>query len=178
METGADEVLPRTGPGWQARRVPSLRPRRSWSAFPAVAGALIATTLFLSGCSGGGGSSSSATVAPAARLQGALAAARACRMWSELATPALKAFPLNPTAAAPFDAKSAAIATVANAASAADPTWNNLATDVAGATDFASAALPDINNRITTDCRQLPADAVKTVTGEPDPFSTTTTKGP
>ncbi len=139
---------------------------------------LAATAVIVSACSGGGASPSSTTVANAGRQQGALAAARACRMWTELADSALKAEPITPTAAAPYDVKSSAIAPVANAASTFDPTWNNLATDVAGATDFASAALPDINSRIVADCQHLPADAVKTVDGEPDPFSTTTTAAP
>ena len=92
--------------------------------------------------------------APAAKQQAALEAARACRMWTEIATAALKIAPLTQAQAAPYDTKSAAIATVANAASTADPTWNTLATDVAGANDFASVALPDIDTRITTDCQR------------------------
>ena len=101
-------------------------------------------------------------------------AARVCRMWTELISRALPVSPLTPANAAPFDAKSATIATVANAASAADPTWNALATDIAGANDFASAALPDINTRIGIDCKQVPADAATKVAAEPDPFPTTT----
>ncbi len=129
----------------------------------------------LAGCSGGGGSSSAAAgITPAARQQAAVEAARVCRMWTELISQALPVSPLTPAKAAPYDAKSAAIAPVANAASAADPTWNALATDIAGANDFASAALPDINTRIGIDCRQVPADAANKVAAEPDPFSTTT----
>jgi hypothetical protein len=140
----------------------------------AVAGA----ALVLGACSGGGSSSSSTTVASTARQQGAVAAARACRMWSEVAGAALHAEPMSPSQAAPYDTKSTAIAAVANAASNDDATWNQLATDVAGANDFASAALPDINNRIVADCQHLPAGVVKTVAAEPDPFSTTSTTTP
>ena len=140
--------------------------------------ALVVAAVVMGACSGGGTSSSSTTVASTARQAGALAAARACRMWSEVANPALHAAPLSPSQAAPYDAKSAAIATMANTASSDDPTWNNLATDVAGANDFASAALPDINNRIVADCQHLPAAVAKTVAAEPDPFSTTSTTTP
>jgi hypothetical protein len=140
--------------------------------------ALAVVAVVIGACSGGGASPSSTTVASAARQQGAVAAARACRMWSEVAGAALHAEPMSPSAAAPYDTKSAAIATVANTASNDDPTWNQLATDVAGANDFASAALPDINNRIVADCQHLPAAVVKTVGAEPDPFSTTSTTTP
>jgi hypothetical protein len=142
--------------------------------------ALLFAALVVGACSGGGSSSSSATATAtgAARQQGAVVAARACRMWSEVAGAALHAEPLSPGQAAPYDAKSAAIAAVANTASNDDPAWNALATDVAGANDFASAALPDINNRIVTDCLRLPAGVVKTVSAEPDPFSTTSTTAP
>jgi hypothetical protein len=141
--------------------------------FAALSAALVAGA-----CSGGGSSPSSTTATNTARQQGAVAAARACRMWSEVAGAALHAEPLSPSQAAPYDTKSAAIAAVANTASSDDPTWNALATDVAGANDFASAALPDINNRIVTDCQHLPAGVVKTVGAEPDPFSTTSTTAP
>jgi hypothetical protein len=135
----------------------------------------LSAALATGGCSGGGSSSTQASVvSAAARQQGALAAARACRMWNEVMTQAFKGSLLTPAQAAPFDAKSPAIIAAANAASTADPTWNNLATDVAGGNDFASAALPDINNRIHNDCKQVPAAVVKSVSGEPDPFSTTT----
>jgi hypothetical protein len=147
-----------------------MRTRRRWAPI------LVCVALAAAGCSGGTSSSSQATtVSPAARQQGALQAGRACRMWTEVMTQAFKGTLLTPAQAAPFDAKSGAIATVANAASAADPTWNNLATDIAGGNDFASAALPDINGRIQNDCKQVPADVVKTVDSEPDPFSSTTT---
>ena len=159
-------MLPTAGAGLASS--PAMRRIAALAVAAVVAGA----------CSGGGGSPSSTTVTPAAGQQGALAAARACRMWSEVANPALHAAPLSPTQAAPYDAKSAAIATMANTASSDDPTWNNLATDVAGANDFASAALPDINNRIVADCQHLPAAVAKTVAAEPDPFSTTSTTTP
>ena len=141
-------------------------------------GAVMAVAVLVGACSGGGGAGPSTTVAAAAQQQGALAAARACLMWSEVMAQAVKSQPLNPTVAAPFNAKSAQIATVANQASAADPAWNNLATDVAGATDFASAALPDINTRIVGDCAKVPVSARKAVAAEPDPFATTTTAAP
>jgi hypothetical protein len=95
-------------------------------------------------------------------------------MWSELMGQALKQQPLTPPVAAPLDAKSAQIATIANKAGADDPAWDNLATDVAGATDFASAALPDINSRIVADCATVPVDARKAAAAAPDPFTTTT----
>jgi len=140
--------------------------------------ALVVAAVVIGACSGGGTSTSSTTIASAAHEQGAVAAARACRMWSELVAQARQGPRLSPSQAAPYDTKSAAIATVANEASSEDPTWNALATDVAGANDFASAALPDINNRIVADCQHLPAAVVKTVAGEPDPFSTTSTTTP
>jgi hypothetical protein len=96
-------------------------------------------------------------------------------MWTEVMDQALKEQPITPTLAAPLDARAAQIATAANAASTADPAWDNLATDVAGANDFASAALPDINSRILADCQKVPSDAAKTVAAGPDPFTTTTT---
>ncbi|HVM65399.1 MAG TPA: hypothetical protein VMU14_11095 [Acidimicrobiales bacterium] len=126
-------------------------------------------------CSGGGGSGTATTAASAARQQGALAAARACRMWTEVMVDAVKQEPITPTKAAPLDARSTQIATIANQASSADPAWDSLSTDVAGATDFASAALPDINSRIVNDCQKVPSDAEKTVAAQPDPFATTTT---
>ena len=159
-------MLPTAGAGLASS--PAMRRIAALAVAAVVAGA----------CSGGGGSPSSTTVTPAAGQQGALAAARACRMWSEVAAAAIRAEPLSPTAAQAYDIKSAAIATVANTASTDDPTWNALATDVAGANDFASAALPDINNRIVTDCQHLPAAVAKTVAAEADPFSTTSTSTP
>jgi hypothetical protein len=135
--------------------------------------ALAALVGLLAACSGG--STSHATIAPAARQQGALLAARACRMWTELMGQAVKEAPITPVLAAPLDARSALIAPVANQASGDDPMWANLATDVAGATDFASVALPDINSRIVDDCTKVPDDAKQTVAGQPDPFSTSTT---
>jgi len=131
----------------------------------------------LTACSGGGGSSSATTVAPAARQQAAVTAARACRMWTELMAQAVKEEPITPALAQPLDAASAKVASAANAASSSDPAWNSLATDVAGANDFASAALPDINSRIANDCQKVPADARATVQKEPDPLGTTTTAG-
>jgi len=144
-----------------------------------IAAGVVGLALLVAACSGGGGGSSSSAastgVSPAAKQQGALEAARACRMFTEIATAALKLEPLTTSQAAPYDAKSTAVATVANAASTADPAWNALATDVAGATDFASVALPDIYTRVTTDCKAVPASARTTVNGEPDPFTTTST---
>jgi len=154
---------------WQARRM-----RRALVP-------VVGTVLVLAACSGGGGSASTGTtvaVAAAAKQQAALEAARACRMWTETATAALKVAPMTAAQAAPFDAKSATIGAAADAASNADPAWNNLATDVAGATDFASVALPDINTRITNDCKAVPSSARSQVAGEPDPFSTTSTSSP
>jgi hypothetical protein len=154
-----------------------MRIRRWWT--PALVCALSVVALAAAGCSGGGGSSSSssqsAAATPAARQQGALEAARACRMWSEVMGQVVPKSPLTPAAAAPYDAKSGAIAAAANAASTADPAWNTLSIDIAGGNDFASAALPDINNRIVTDCQEVPTDVIKTVAAEPDPFTTTTT---
>jgi len=154
---------------WQAPRMRRVR----------IATGVVGLVLLASACSGGGGSSSSSAsspaVAPAAKQQAAIEAARACRMWTEIATAALKVAPLTQAQAAPYDTKSAAIATVANAASTADATWNALATDVAGANDFASVALPDIDTRITTDCNAVPASARAAVAAEPDPYSTTST---
>src|SRR5580700_8277656 len=98
-----------------------MRTRRWWAPI------LFCVAFAAAGCSGGTSSSS-----PAARQQGALEAGRACRMWTEVMTQAFKGTLLTPAQAAPFDAKSGAIAAVANAASAADPTWNNLSTDIAG----------------------------------------------
>ena len=144
-----------------------------------IATGVVGLALLAAACSGGGGSSSSTAAAPAvapgAKQQGALEAARACRMFSEIATAALKLEPLTATQAAPYDTQSAAVATVANAASAADPAWNTLATDVAGATDFASVALPDIYTRITNDCKAVPASVKATVDAGPDPLTTTST---
>ena len=146
--------------------------------FVRTAGAAIVLGVLIGACSGGGGSAPGTTVVAAAQQQGALEAARACRMWSEVMDQAVKSQPLNPTVAAPLDAKSAQIATVANQASSADSAWDNLATDVAGATDFASAALPDINTRIVADCAKVPVDARKAAGAEPDPFGPTTTAAP
>jgi hypothetical protein len=137
----------------------------------AVVGALAVATA----CSGGGGKATTTTVASAAREQAALQAARACRMWTEVMAVAVKEEPITPTLAAPLDARSTQIATTANQASSGDPAWDSLATDVAGANDFASAALPDINSRIVNDCQKVPSDAAKTVAAQPDPFATTTT---
>jgi hypothetical protein len=143
-----------------------------------VVGMLVLVGACSGACSGGGGpGTSTTTVAPAARQQGALAAARACRMWTELMGAAVKEEPITPTLAAPLDARSAQAATAANQASNDDPAWDNLATDVAGANDFASGALPDINTRIVADCHKVPASASATVAKEPDPFGTTTTTG-
>jgi hypothetical protein len=137
----------------------------------------VAVAAAATACSGGGGGGSSAatTVAPAARQQAALAAARACRMWTELMATAIKQEPITPALAQPLDARSALVAAAANNASTADPAWDDLATDVAGANDFASAALPDISSRIVKDCQKVPADAAAKVKSEPDPFGTTTT---
>ncbi|HZQ87992.1 MAG TPA: hypothetical protein VFA83_24300 [Acidimicrobiales bacterium] len=146
----------------------SKRPLRTLAAVAVVLA--VATA-----CSGGGSKAASTTVASPARQQGALAAARACRMWTELMSEALPKEPITPAAAQPLDAKSAQVATQANNAATADPAWGDLATDAAGANDFASAALPDINSRIVKDCAKVPADAASTVKGEPDPFGTTTT---
>jgi len=141
---------------------------------------VVGTVVVLAACSGGGSSATGTTVAvaTAAKQQAALQAARACRMWTETATAALKIEPMSAAQAAPYDAKSATIAAAANAASNADPAWNNLATDVAGANDFASVALPDINTRITKDCKAVPSSARAQVAGEPDPFATTSTSPP
>ncbi len=139
-----------------------------------VVGMLVLAGTLAGACSSGG-SAPTTTVAAAARDQGALAAARACRMWAELINVALKTQPITPALAAPLDAKAPQMAAAANQASNDDPAWNELATDMAGATDFASAALPDINARITADCQRVPSSAVATVAKEPDPFSTTTT---
>jgi hypothetical protein len=129
----------------------------------------------LTACSGGGGSATTTTVASASRQQAALAAARACRMWTEVMAAAVKEEPITPALAAPLDARSAQIAATANQASSADGAWDNLATDIAGANDFASAALPDINSRVVNDCQKVPSDAAKTVSAQPDPFASTTT---
>jgi hypothetical protein len=139
---------------------------------------VVALVAALVACSGGGGPTTATTAAAAAQQQGAVEAATACRMWSELMAQALKQQRLTPTVAAPFDAKSAQIATEANKASGADAAWDNLATDVAGASDFASAALPDINSRIVADCAKVPVDARKTAAAAPDPFGATTTAAP
>ena len=148
--------------------------RERWRA---VLGAAVVVAV-VSACSGGGKASSNTTVASATRQQAAVSAARACRMWTELMTKALKEEPITPALAQPLDVASGQIAAAANAASAADPAWNTLATDIAGANDFASAALPDINSRIINDCQKVPADARTTVQKEPDPFGTTTTSAP
>ena len=141
-----------------------------------VVGMVVLVGVCSGACSGGGGGSAPATtVVAAARNQGALAAARACRMWGELISSALKDQPMTRALAAPLDARAPQVAAAANSASNDDPAWDNLATDVAGATDFASAALPDINARITADCQRVPSSAKATVASEPDPFGTTTT---
>lgn len=127
--------------------------------------------LALAGACTGGGTSTEAPVPPAARVRGAVEAARACRMWAEVIDRATKA---NPGADV-LDAQSAAIATVASKAADDDPRWGALSTDVAGANDFASAALSDIAARITADCKVVPASADKAAAAESDPFSTTST---
>jgi hypothetical protein len=144
-----------------------------------VLGMLVVVSTCAGACSGGGGASApTTTVAASVRNQGALAAARACRMWGELISTALKDQPMTPALAAPLDARAPQVAAAANTASNDDPAWDNLATDVAGATDFASAALPDIDARITADCQVVPSSAKATVAKEPDPFGTTTTTAP
>jgi hypothetical protein len=152
---------------------------RSGRASARRAGSVAALVAVLTACSGGGGGPGpGTTVAAASRQQGALAAARACRMWTELMAHAVKEEPITPTLAAPLDVRSQQVATAANQASTDDPAWNALATDVAGANDFASAALPDINSRIVNDCQKLPAGARTTVDKGPDPFGATTTSAP
>jgi len=142
-----------------------------------VVGMVVLVGACLGACSGGGGPATGTTIAASTRQQGALAAARACRMWGELMSAAVREQPITPALAAPLDARSGQVATAANQASSDDPKWENLATDVAGATDFASAALPDINSRIAADCQTVPSSAAATVAKEPDPFGTTTTTG-
>jgi hypothetical protein len=137
-------------------------------------GIVVFVGMFAGACSGGG-SAPTTTVAAADRQQGALAAARACRMWTEIMNVVVRDQRVTPALAAPLDARAPALAAAANQASNDDPAWNDLATDVAGATDFASAALPDIDARIRADCQKVPSSVVSTVAKEPDPFSTTTT---
>jgi hypothetical protein len=99
-------------------------------------------------------------------------------MWTEIMAKAVQEEPITPALAQPLNALSARVAAAANDASNADPAWNNLATDAAGANDFASAALPDINSRIVNDCGKVPGYARTTVAKEPDPLGATTTTAP
>ena len=128
-----------------------------------------AVIVLLAACSGG---SSKAPAGPP-NPKAALEAARACRMWTETVA---KFTPSQGTPNyAAFDAMAVAIAPIANQASADDPRWSALALDIAGANDFQSAAMPDVNQRILADCKAVPSTATKAASAEADPYTTTST---
>jgi hypothetical protein len=130
--------------------------------------ALVGISVALTACSGGG-HKAPAPPDPKAALE----AARACRMWTETVAKFIPSKGTPPYAA--LDAMATAIGPVANQANADDARWAQLALDMAGATDFQSAAMPDVNQRIVADCKAVPATATKAAAAEPDPFTTVAT---
>jgi hypothetical protein len=140
---------------------------------PAALAALIVIACVA--CSGGS-SHPSTSGSGGASTKAASEAATACRMWSETINKftAQKSNPDYVTA----DAMATAIAPLANQASTDDNRWSQLSLDIAGANDFRSAALPDVNNRIAADCSAVPSSIAKTEESAPDPYSTTTTAAP
>ena len=127
----------------------------------------------LAGCGGAANSSSQPAPKGNGSVQGAAEAAKACHMWVETLNQ-LSATSKNPNYPA-LDAMASAVVAVANRASAEDPRWDQLALDVAPATDLRSNAILEQNGNILHDCKAVPASANKAELAQPDPFSSTTT---
>jgi len=125
---------------------------------------------------GGSSHASSSSGAPAGPTPGDALAARACRMWKEVAD--LATSTATHADVPRLTGMASAIEPVANQASAASTRWNQLALDLAAGVDFNSAALSDIMARVTKDCTAVPAAASRAAASEPDPFSSTTTSLP